>query len=50
MGDSCGPDQRLLSHFRTQIAAIRDAIGTDYRYGDMMTHTGVRLRGEQVPG
>jgi hypothetical protein len=29
IGYSCGLDQRFLSDFRTHIAAIRDAIGTD---------------------
>ena len=29
IGYSCGPDQLLLGDFRTQIAAMSDAIGAD---------------------
>ena len=50
IGYSCGLDQLLLSDFRTHLAAIRDAIGTDNGYCNVMTHTGDCLRGEQVPG
>jgi hypothetical protein len=36
-GQSCGSDQRFLGNLRTQVAAIGNPIGADYRYGKPAT-------------